>query len=136
MELITLPSPEPKSNATMLAEEMLCRLNGSLAERVHDHRVGFAKFWDSPETPDDIIAAMESNAGVLLAAAGENVEHIGRLAAIVGKTVLDFLPADHWTPRREIIIAEDGTGTIAPPAEGYDAWGRLILVFNPEPLPE
>ena len=134
MNLISLPTPEPKPAAQIVAEEMLFKLNEQLAERVHAHRVGYAKFWDSPATPDDIIAAMGPYAGILLAAAAENIEHIGRLAAIVGKTVLDFLPAENWVPRREIIIAADGTGSLAPPAEGFDAWGRAIPEPEPEPV--
>lgn len=126
MNLIDLPTAPAKPAAELIAEHMLARLNATLAERVHDHRVGYAAFWDSSETPDAIIAAMGTNAGVLLAAAGENVDHIGTLAALAGKTVVDFLPLENWVPRRAIIIAEDGTGTLAAPAEGFDAWGRAI----------
>ncbi len=113
-------------DAERIARHMLHRVNASLAERVHEHQAGFRAFWDSSVTPDDILAAMGGNAALMLATAGENVGHIGRLADIVGKTVEDFLPAEHWMPRRQFILANDGTATLAPPADGFDAWGREI----------
>ena len=136
MQLIDIqPSPSIPP-AQVIAQHMLHRVNASLAERVHEHKAGFRAFWDSPEAPDDILAAMGDKAAIMLATAGENVDHIGRLAAIVGKTVEDFLPAEHWQPRREFVVAQDGTVTLAPPADGYDAWGREIPQPEPEPEPQ
>lgn len=129
--LIDLPLAPVKPPAQLIAEHMLHKLNATLAERVNDHKVFFRKFWDSPETPDDLLIAMGAYAPVLLAAASENLEHITRLAGIVGKTLHDFLTAEEYSPQRAFIIGENGI-TLAPPAEGYDAWGRLI----PPPMPE
>ena len=42
-------------------------------------------------------------------------------------------------PRREFVPHEGGTVTLAPPADGYDAWGNLIPVPDPqdvEPTPD
>lgn len=132
--LIELPLAPVKPPAQQIAEHMLHKLNVTLAERVNDHKVFFRKFWDSPETPDEILTEMGAYAPVLLAAAGENLEHIARLAGIVGKTLHDFLTAEEYAPRRAFVIGADGI-TLAPAAEGYDAWGRLIPVI-PEPEPE
>jgi hypothetical protein len=132
MNLIDLPEPTPRSTAEIIAENMLAGLNATLSQRIDDHRKSFRAFWNSPATPDEILAAMGANAGKLLAAAGENVEHIATLAAIAGKTLHDFLAPENYVPRRAITIAEDGTGTLAEPAPGFDAWGRPI----PEPEPE
>lgn len=123
--LIELPIAPVKPPAQLIAEHMLHKLNATLAERVNDHKVFFRKFWDSEETPDALLIAMGAYAPVLLAAASENLEHISRLAGIVGKTLHDFLAPDEYAPRRAFIIAPDGI-TLAPPADGYDAWGREI----------
>jgi hypothetical protein len=82
------------------------------------------------------IVSMGSNAALTLAAAGENVEHIGRLAAIIGKEVTDFLPAEYWQARRSFQPQQDGTVTLAAPADGFDAWGREMPPVEPEPDPE
>lgn len=130
--LIDLPIATVKPPAQLIAEHMLHKLNATLAERVNDHRVFFRQFWASDETPDSILAEMGAYAPVLLAAAGENLNHIGRLAGIVGKTLFDFLTPEEYEPRRAFVIGADGI-TLAPPADGYDAWGRLIPVPETEP---
>lgn len=130
--LIDLPLAPVKPPAQLIAEHMLHKLNSTLAERVNDHRVFFRKFWESPETPDEILGSMGAYAPVLLAAAGENLEHISRLVGIVGKTLHDFLALEEYAPRRAFVIA-DGSITLAPPAEGYDAWGWEIPT-PPEPI--
>lgn len=131
--LIDLPIAPVKPAPQLIAESMLHKLNATLAQRIHDHRAFYRSFWDSPEIPDDILLAMGAYAPVLLAAASENLEHITRLAALVGKTLHDFIAPEDYAPRRAFVIGQ--SITLAPPAEGYDAWGRLIPVI-PEPEPE
>jgi hypothetical protein len=128
MKLIELPEEQIPPAAEVIAKLMLHRVNASLAERVHEHISGFNTFWNSAEPPDAILTAMGNKAGLMLATASENIAHIGRLAALIGKTVEDFITSDSYTPRRAFIIAEDGTATLAPPAEGFDAWGREIPI--------
>jgi hypothetical protein len=108
---------------------------------VNDHKVFFRALWkQQPTTPDAILEAMGPHAPVLLAAAIENLEHIGRLATAVGKTLHDFIsPGDYQPPRLfsadedgNLVITEVGGITLEPPAEGFDAWGDAI----PEPEPE
>lgn len=127
---ITPPAPEPA--ATRIARSELAHLNSSLARRVENHIERFRAFWDNPEcTPDEILEAMGESALTWLACASESVAHIGRLAALSGKTLGDFLPPEQWMPRREFVV-EDGVVTLAPPAAGYDAHGVLIPL--PEPI--
>jgi hypothetical protein len=126
MQLIPATATTPPPPAVQIAEGMVHDFNAQLAERVHKHREGYRKFWDSPVTPDDILAAWGARATTMLQAASENLNHIGRLAAIIDKTVDDFLSPEHYQPRRAFIPALDGTVTLAPPADSYDAWGRLI----------
>jgi hypothetical protein len=97
--LLDLTPDAVKPAAKIIADRLLHKLNATLAERVNDHRTFFREFWDSPETPDEILAQMGVYAPVLLAAAGENLEHITRLGAVVGKTLGDFLDAVEYEPR-------------------------------------
>jgi hypothetical protein len=132
MNLIPIPPPISIPSAKKAAESLLEHINAELRRRVEYHSARYAEFWDSSDLPDDILAEMGTNARTFYAAAGENIESIGRIAALVGLSVNDFIQPEHYAPRREVIIAEDGSATLAPPDEGFDAWGRPI----PEPEPE
>lgn len=117
-----------KTQAEQVAEQLLTGLNAELQKRIATHRRSYLLFWGSAATPDDILIALGKYAPVFLQAASENVQHIGRLAAIVGKTVTDFLPDNYWQPRRAFIVSPEGVVTLKPPAVGYDDWGNLIPV--------
>lgn len=110
------------------ADRMTVSFKADLDHRVDTHIKGFKAFWDSSISPDDILAAWGTNATSMLAAASESLQHIGRLAAIVGKSVDDFIPAKFYEPRRQFIPAMDGTATLAPSSFGHDAWGKFIPV--------
>jgi hypothetical protein len=136
MELIPTAPPVVIPLATQVAEGMIHDFNADLAERIHRHRAGFSKFWDNPlVTPDEILVGWGPRAVYMLMAASESLQHIGRLAGIIGKTLDDFIAMEHYEPRRQFIPAQDGTVTLAPPADGFDAWGNPIPT-SPDPLPE
>jgi hypothetical protein len=128
MNLINIPTPPQKSSAKNMAENLLIGLNQNLAARVQAHKEMYSAFWDSQDTPDDILAELNAigGAGILLASASENVDHIARLAGLVGKSVTDFLSEEDFVPRRAFIPTKEGV-TLAPPAEGFDLWGKEIL---------
>jgi hypothetical protein len=126
-QLIILPTPEARPQADIEAGLMLHTLNATLAQRVHDHKDFYRKFWYSTVSPDDLLVAMGEYALVLLGAAQENLEHISRLAGIVGKTLHDFILPEDYEPKRAFVVT-DGVVTLAPPAEGYDVWGNLVPV--------
>jgi len=133
MSLITITESPPKPEAQRIADMLLHKVNASLAERVHEHCANYSAFWDSKETPDAIIEAMGMNAELFLMSAKENIEHIGRLAALVDKQVTDFIAPENFLPRRAFIIADDGSASLAPPADGFDAHGNAIIA-NPETI--
>jgi hypothetical protein len=133
MSLIPITTTPPKPEAQRIADLLLHKVNASLTERLHEHRVNYSTFWDSGESPDAILEAMGSNAYLFLMSAGENIDHIGRLAALVGKQVTDFIAPEMFIPRRAFIIAQDGSATLAPPADGFDAHGNAITE-NPETM--
>jgi hypothetical protein len=136
MNIITLPHPSPEPSATLIARSELGHLNASLARRVEEHSARYAAFWDANDaTPDEILAAMGGGAIVWLACAAESVGHISRIAAIVGLSLTDFLPADRWQPRRGFVVA-DGRVTLEPPVDGCDPHGLLIPLPPDLPAPD
>jgi hypothetical protein len=136
MKLIDLPAPYVIPEVEQLAINELIFINSSLARRVEEHKMKYKAFWQNySHTPDSILAAMGTNASIWLAAAAESMDHIGRLAAIVGKTINDFIPPEMYVPPRAFIINPDFTVSLAPPAAGFDAWGRVLFTYQ-EPIPE
>lgn len=136
MNLVEITPPPYRPAAEIIAEELLAGMNAKLALRIQDHISGFRAFWDSPETPDAICNALGTNGKIFIESSKESLRHIAALAAMAGKTLDDAISQDFYAPRRGIVIAENGTITLAPPADGFDAWGRAIPAPEPEPEPE
>lgn len=134
MNIINITPPPTRPAAELIAEELLAGMNAEMARRVENHAAGFHRFWDSPETPDTIADALGDYGKLFLDSSRENLRNIGTIAAQVGKTLNDAIAPEHYNPRREIILVGNRI-TLAPPADGYDAWGRLIPVPVVEPEP-
>lgn len=132
MNIIPIPPPIAIPEVRQIAINEMSFVNASLARRIEEHKARFNAFWRNyNHTPDSILAEMGSSAIIWLAVAGESIEHIARLAAIVGKDVYDFIPLDMFIPPRAFVVHPDMSVTIEDPAPGFDAWGREIL----EPVP-
>lgn len=117
-QLIPLPEPEALPAAESIAQSELARVNALLESRINSHKQRFAAFWANPQaSPDEILAAMGTNAVLWLQAASESAGHIARLAAIVGQTLDDFLPPEFYAPRRPFVIGQDGSVTLEPESE-------------------
>jgi hypothetical protein len=130
MNLFELPQPPEAPRPERVAERLLARLNAEIGRRSEQHASDFHAFWDDPIcTPDEILAAMGDAAPIMLATASENLEGFTRLAALVGKTLNDVIAPADYMPRRQFIVDEQtGAVTLAPPADGFDAWGRPIVI--------
>lgn len=137
--LIALPTPEPEPLAVQIAKSEIERLNAEFIRRVDIHKASFTRFWDGPVTPDEIIegcrTAREQADLAYIALAGESYRHLATMASSLGQDINDFIPAEYYEPRRAISVV-DGQIVLAPPAEGYDAHGRLIPPpIDPSDLP-
>lgn len=132
MNLFNLPEDPLQPRHERIARGLLARLNVELQRRAEYHAVDFHSFWDDPVcTPDEILEAMGDDAPRMLAAATENLTGFAKLAALAGKTLHDVIsPADYMPRRGFIVDAETGVVTLAPPPEGFDAWGKPITI-NP-----
>ena len=124
--LVDVPPPAPQPQSQLIARHLLFTLNTEIERRVDLHRRQFRLFWDSQTPPDDILEDIGTNARVFLQSARINLASIDELAKLVGKTLTDAISPADFLPRREFIQAEDGSATLAPPTEGFDAWGRPI----------
>lgn len=129
MNFVTLTPPPPKPAAELIAGELLAGLNAELARRIENHATGFALFWESDATPDAIAEALGENGKLLIDASRENLRNLGTLAAMVEKTLDDFIPPEKYASRRAITF-DGGRIVLATPAPGHDAWGRPL----PEPI--
>ena len=100
----------------VVATRLLKQLNEQLESRVNIHKGSFFDFWQNSEgaTPDAILEDMGNKAGLWLEAARENVSHLHRLALLVSKTVVDYLPPEMLEPPRAFVEHDDGTVTLAP----------------------
>lgn len=133
LPIYTPPPTVEEPEADRIARDLLMSLPTANAQMIEIHRAGFFKVWRNPNvTPDAILAALGSNAWRLLSAAQVSVTNLQAIAAITSNTIDDIMPREWWYPPREFIPHDDGTVTLAPPADGFDAWGNPI----PEPQPE
>lgn len=117
MNIISITPPQPPPAAQAIADSLLAHLNAELHRRAQSHIDRYKEFWDSAETPDAILAAMGANAVVWLQVAQESVRHMHALAQLAGGTVYDVVPAEYLEPRREFIVATNGTVSLAPVPE-------------------
>lgn len=132
MQIISLPEPFEIPEVRKIALNGLSFINSSLSRRVEEHKMCFDAFWKNYDhTPDSILAEMGSSAIVWLALAGESVEHIGRSAAIINKTVNDFIDPSMYVPPRAFIINPDLSVTLESSLAGFDEWGRPISGYTP-----
>jgi hypothetical protein len=112
MSLLEIDQPQrniPQEIATTLIQAM----NAEADRRAGIQRDSYNAFWHSTEaTPQQIADAMGIKAGLFFALASENVTHIARSAALVGKELGDFLQPSEYAPPVAIEYHQDGTVTI------------------------
>lgn len=127
LPIYTPPTPPEVAEETLIARDLLCGLAPENQRIIEHHYREFCKVWKNPRiTPDAIIAAMGTDAWRMLAAARVSVQNICNIAAITGNTIDDVMPREWWYPPRNFVQHEDGSVTLDPPADGFDAWGNQI----------
>jgi hypothetical protein len=127
MNLFDIEPPPEEPAAKKQARHILATINNELQRRIQQHAAGYHAFWDADATPDDILSELGINAALVIESSRANLQNLHHLAQLVGKTLDDLMPRHDWYPRREFIITNDGSATLAPPAEGHDAWGRPFI---------
>lgn len=110
----------------LVARHLKASINVEIRRRVENRIAAYLAFWESPCTPDQILEQFGTDARTFIRCSREDLASLSQIALQVGKTLSDFIPDEYLIPRREFVEHDDGTVTLAPPAAGYDAWGRLI----------
>lgn len=112
MALLEIDQPQ-RNIPQEIAATLLQAMNAEAERRAGIQRDSYNAFWNSSEaTPQQIADAMGNKAGLFFALASENVTHIARAAAVVGKTLGDFLQPSEYAPPVAIEYHENGTVTI------------------------
>lgn len=112
MSLIQLPTTQPPA-AQRIALSLLEKINSQLDNRVQAHKGMWSDFWQNNDaTPEEILAAMGTNAHLMLGSAIESVRHIDEVAKLAGKTAADFLEPEEINGLRPMVANPDGTVTL------------------------
>ena len=112
MSLIQLPTSELPA-AERIALSLLGKINSQIDSRVQAHKGMWSDFWQNNDaTPEEILAAMGTNAHLMLGSAIESVRHIDEVAKLAGKTAADFLEPEEINGLRPMVANPDGTVTL------------------------
>ena len=112
MSLIELPTTQPPA-AQRIALDLLGKINTQIDSRVQAHKGMWSDFWQNNDaTPEEILAAMGTNAHLLLGSAVESVRHIDEVAKLAGKSAADFLEPEEINGLRPMVANADGTVTL------------------------
>lgn len=100
-------SRPPVSEA--IAAGLLRQVEQEALRRAGEHIDGHKAFWESPEaTPQQIADAMNGSAVLFLKIARANVEHLGAVAAIIGKPLDALLPPQYQVSPLTVTFLDTG----------------------------
>lgn len=116
-QLIESPAAPPPTAAELAAASIVDAINAEIKHRVEVHRVCFSTLWRNTRegaTPAAVLQALGTQARAVFQFSSENLEHIQRCAALVGKTRQDFISDVDCTPPVQLVFHNDGHVTIQP----------------------
>ena len=100
--------------AERIAADMLRLIDAECRRRIGNHVDWWSAIWESTEsTPEEIIAAMGTSAGLFFAIASANKQQIAFVAQVLGKTPEELgVPTKCMGTPKTVTINNDGTATI------------------------
>jgi hypothetical protein len=111
-----IDSPKPNTTAAELAaQSVVDAVNAEIVHRVAIHQICWQTIWRNARdgaTPAAVLAALGPRAGLIFGFANENIEHIDRIAKMVGKARADFISDADCTPPMAFTIHSDGAVTL------------------------
>jgi hypothetical protein len=101
------------TQAQLAADELLRKVSNELVRRASEHIDGFnAFFYHSQADAQSIADAMNGDAVKWLALSRLNLQHIADYAAIVGKSLDDFVPTEYQSSGYSITELPSGYITL------------------------
>lgn len=113
-QLIDAPKVEPTA-AELAAQSVVEAVNAEILHRVKIHEICWSTIWTNERpgaTPAAVLAALGTRAALIFAFASENIDHIERVAALVGKTRADFIKDEDCVPPAAFTMHQDGRVTL------------------------
>lgn len=113
-QLIDVPSSSPPASQ-LAAESIIEAINGEIKHRVSVHQIAWETLWQNTRpgaTPEAILSQLGTKAALVFQFSRENLEHITRCAALVGKQPTDFIDAKYLATPHELTFHSDGTVTL------------------------
>jgi hypothetical protein len=108
----TRPIPTA-TQAQLAADELMRKVSNELNRRASEHIDGFSAFFHHPHAkPQQIADAMNGDAVKWLALSRLNLQHIADYAAIVGKSLDDFVPTKYQSSGYSITELPSGYITL------------------------
>ena len=103
-----IPESKPPV-AESIAAGLLRAVEAEALRRAGEHIDGHKAFWESSEaTPQEIADAMNGSAVLFLKIARANVEHLGAVAAIIGKPLENLLPVQYQSSPQTVTFLPTG----------------------------
>lgn len=116
-QLIDTATAQPPPASQLAAESIIEAINAEIKHRVSVHQIAWETLWLNARpgaTPEAILAQLGTNAALVFQFSRENLEHITRCAALVGKQPTDFIEAKYLRSPRELVHHADGRVTLKP----------------------
>ncbi len=113
-QLIETAKPEPTA-AELAAQSVVDAVNAEIVHRVKVHETCWQTIWENQRegaTPAAVLAALGTRAALIFAFASENIDHIDRIAKLVGKTRADFIGDADCIPPLAFTVHQDGRVTL------------------------
>ena len=105
------PDPRPAATpAQQAAAELLATVDSELSRRASEHEDGWRAFWEPTGgiTTQQIADAMGTDGGLWLQLSRANLEHIATYAAMVGRTLDDYVPANYQSSPQPVTFLANG----------------------------
>lgn len=113
-QLIDTAKPE-QTSAELAAQSVVDAVNAEILHRMKVHETCWQTIWANQRdgaTPAAVLAALGTRAALIFAFASENIDHIGRIAQLVGKTRADFIKDEDCVPPAAFTVHADGRVTL------------------------
>ena len=129
MQILPVPAELETPATTVAARRLIQTVNDEITGRVARYQTNHWAFWGRFDelTPDEVLVAMGNAALPWLLFVRAERASFEAFAALAGTNLVGLIGEPFTDPPRAFQIdPQTGAVTLGPPADGHDAWGRLI----------